>query len=69
MSIGNTKRRMQGPKTCKEHLLHNEKKRSVKNIAIVFDPRQLFDLSNNFMDPHHPRQNFDPGHPRQADSI
>ena len=35
---------------CKEHLLYNEKKQSIKDIVIVFDPRQLFDLSNNFMD-------------------
>ena len=47
--------------TYKKYLLYNEKEQNVKNINIVFEPRQLFDLCKNFMDlchPRHPRQNF-----------
>ena len=72
MNTRNTKRRMSGMNTYKEHLQYNEKERNVKNV--VFDPRQLFDRCQNFVDsrhPCHPRQNFDgresfmdPRHPR-----
>ena len=65
MNIRNTKRQMSGTNTYKEHLLYNEKKRNVKNIDIVFDPRQFFDTYKNFMDPcqpRHQRQILDPRH-------
>ena len=65
MKIRNTKRQMSGMNTYKEHLLYNEKKRNVKNIDIIFDPRQFFDTCKNFMDPcqpRHPSQIMDPRH-------
>ena len=44
---------MSGASTYKEHLQNNEKELNLSNI--VFDARQFFNPSQNFMDPHHPR--------------
>ena len=56
MNMRNTKRRMSVTNTSKENLQYNEKERDTTNI--VFEPRQLFDPRQNFMDLRHPRQNL-----------
>ena len=80
MNIRNTKRSMSGTNTYKEHLQCNEKKWNIKNIDIVFDPRQLFDFFSKFyrptpsmpptlptpkfFEPKPLTPKFDPRHPR-----
>ena len=54
MNIRNTKRRMLSANTYKENLLYNEKKWNIKNIDMIFGPRQLFDTRF----PRHLRQNL-----------
>ena len=49
MNIRNTKRRMSGTNTCKEHLQYNEQERKVKLIT--------FGQLQNSMNPRHLRQN------------
>ena len=59
MNVRNTKKLISGTNPYKEHLHYNEKEQNIKNI--VFDPRQLFDPCQTFMDssnPHYLRQNY-----------
>ena len=47
------KQPMNKKNTYKEHLQHNEKEQSVKNI--VLDSSQVFNPHQNFVKSHHPR--------------
>ena len=61
MNIRKTRRRVLGTNTYKEHLQYKEKEQNIKNI--VFDPFQLFDRCQSFIEPCYPRysrQKFDP---------
>lgn len=56
---------MNETKHIREHLQYNKMGWDIKNI--VFDPRQLFDSCQNFIDPGYPShshslQNFESGH-------
>ena len=55
MNIRNTKRRMSGTNTNKEHLQYKKRDGSKEDC---FKPMPIFRPMTKFMDPRHPRQNF-----------